>query len=580
VRKGYYLALGACDVILAALLAWDVMSEPPPARVPGSVLPELAAAHVVELAIAREGERAVLRFGQGPPRLIEPVQAPADPAAVQSLLGALELLAGRRQLDGRDSREGELGLTHPRALLSLRLDSGAEITLELGAEVAAAGGAWIRRRDTDTVVLVEANDVRDLDRRADDLRRRHPFTLHRVADAEIAIAPAPAQLGGRLLLRGAPVALVLPTGNARADGSVMSDLGQILDEIELLRFADPPAPSHLPMTENCGWAPAEAFGAPSSQGVVPPIANLVIAVRAGELEECLRVLGPCIGNAERRLVQSGIGTGCASAAALDRVATLARRGIDLVDHHLVTGEVERVLLNGPRGKSSLDVGGPEGVEVRAWLAEVDTLPSGELVALEKLGLSIGTITLNKAHESEQLLLYRRAAGQGAFAIRRGSEGFAFAVPADAPLRLFPPAVRFVSRRLIAREMYDLRVVSRRAGARLERAERGELLTEWRLAEPAKATILPGALERLRDAVASLTALRAVAPQAAAAHGLADPVVVEFIFDPPPTGAAPDQIVLELGARTASGCYARISGKPMVFELGRATCDVLLEPWHK
>jgi hypothetical protein len=561
-RRWLNRALAVLIAALGAALLFDLARTPARSRVQDALIPELTTARVVELRIEHGRERVTLRRSGDEFSLSEPVFAPTDPGAVRELFDALALLAHRRRLSPDARPAAELGLDPPRAVLTLLLDSGAHVTLDLGAEVPTRG-AWMRRRDSGEIFLVEAHAVRDLDRSAAELRQRRVFSLQRTAGATFTLSaggpssqstPVP-----QVTLRGRPLALALPTGSARIDPSAAAQLAALLDELQLERFAA-----------------ASAFS---------PTGGLRIAIEAGGKQEQLAELGACPGAPELRQVDTSIGAGCAASSALDAIAAIARRGRGLIDRRLigaaVTSQVENVSISGPRGKVELDASGLGGAPVREWLAELDNAAGdpSEVIDADKLGEQVGGLALTRSgKESQRISLHRRSDSLG-FAARRDQEAVALAIAGDAPALFFPPAYRFRSLVLITRDPVDLRAAARRASGKSERIERGELLDEWRVPTPAGASPDQAAIERLRAAVAPLTALRAVTDQAAPEHHLAPPLeTIELSFDAIPGASKTEEVVLELGARSRTGCYARLAGDAVVFELDRARCAVLRGPW--
>ena len=135
--------------------------------------------------------------------------------------------------------------------------------------------------------------------------------------------------------------------------------------------------------------------------------------------------------------------------------------------------------------------------------------------------------------------------------------------------------------MLAREPFGLREVLARNHERVsEHLVRGQLLGDWEARVPARASVRPGIVDDLREAVARLHALRLVAATPVPAHRLDPPRRgIEAIFDPGPLdGDTPIRHRLDLGADTAQGCLGRLDGQGPVFELDRQTCEILLGPW--
>ena len=78
-------------------------------------------------------------------RLVEPVEGPADAAAVNRLLSQLEFMRSRGDLtDAADeARRYSYGLSPARLEIDLELDQGREIHLAVGASPPVGGGVYL-----------------------------------------------------------------------------------------------------------------------------------------------------------------------------------------------------------------------------------------------------------------------------------------------------------------------------------------------------------------------------------------------------------------------------------------------------
>lgn len=254
----------------------------------------------------------------------------------------------------------------------------------------------------------------------------------------------------------------------------------------------------------------------------------------------------------------------------------------------------------------------EPAAVRDWLAALDAAPGTALLPARAPGAATEhspasraprpgpapapgaspALTLTVAYAGgrvDRVALYRDPGARPADAPRwlalRNQEPVYIVLDAAPHAAAIAPVspLRFRRRALLAREPYALReVIARQAGGVVERLERGQLLDEWRVLVPPGATVRPGAVDALRQAVARVRARRFVARAPLPAHRLDPPRrSIEAVFDPGPldTGA-PTRHRLELGAGTEHGCLARLDRRGPVFELDRATCDTLRGPWSR
>ncbi|HLU67236.1 MAG TPA: DUF4340 domain-containing protein [Kofleriaceae bacterium] len=536
--RRWLAALGALAVALAVILAVDLARDRGPAA-GGRIVPELDPDAVTALRLERAGGApiALERDGDGW-RLVAPVAAPADPAAVADLLGAIEILASRR-LDG--------GRVDPVAL-RVRLDRpGGPVELAFG-EAGATDRAWVAIAGRPGRALVDGYLVRDLAVGPDDVRDRRPLRAlaGQVTSLEIAA-------GDRsVALTGPPWRV----GQVRADPAAAERLVAGLVGLRLERFVDP--------------APAAAPGA------------LRVVASGPRGRAAITFHGPCPAG-RGVLTTSSAGAGCAPAAERERFDRALGDPEALYDRRPVAAapaQVTRARLSA--GDRSVEVERADAPEaLRTWLEELRAAATGEVVPAAGLAAT-GSIEIELEGGGRELVHIARAPG-GALVARRDGEPVALVLRPEAAELVEPAPHRFRSLDLLTFDPSALRAATARRGARaVEAVERGELLEDWRAAAPAGAELLPDAVDRLRQEAGYLRASRVVAGRAGPGHGLAPPRrAVDLVFDPPPGGGQPVRRTVEIGAaRPGGACLARLDGDPVVFELPAGRCAALLGPWTR
>lgn len=125
-----------------------------------------------EVAEVRLASGTRVLFGGGGPRLVEPVDAPADPAAADALLRGLLLSRWERRLDVPADSLAAYGLDPPRAMVAVQARDGRAVTLDLGAESVAGKKVYMRAREGGEVGLVSDAFANALFAGADAVRER------------------------------------------------------------------------------------------------------------------------------------------------------------------------------------------------------------------------------------------------------------------------------------------------------------------------------------------------------------------------------------------------------------------------
>ncbi len=487
----------------------------------------------------------------------------------------------------------------------------------------------------ETDYLIEGYAARAIDRTVSGLRARRIFTN---------LGPNGLTERGRIEIRQGERSLILagnpafvqldasqPDLRVRADAGQVSALVSRLRDLPMARFLDGDAPrAHGAAGERasalsilvrdgadtitlqdlgpCPAAPASAPAAPASTLAAP--ANIPAAGDA-----------PPDAAPALRLVITDAATGCVAADALAAVAAFLE--LPMLSRALVGpgGASMRASVRAsgapwqrlrvvrpdgagftlaPRGGDFAMTVERDGAEVertaaepaavRAWLSALTDAASGAFLLVKERDFPIEpafTLIVHRDEERQEIIeVFRdprapRSAPRW-LAWRSGDPIYLVldVAPHAAEIEPVDP-LRFRPRTLLVREPFALREVLARDRGRLsEHLVRGQLLSDWDARVPPRASVLPGIVDDLRQAVARLHARRFVAAAPVPAHGLAPPRRrIEAIFDPGPLdGDAPIRHHLDLGADTAQGCLARLDGQGPIFELDRQICDTLLGPW--
>ncbi len=477
---------------------------------------------------SESGEGWTVRVGETGKRV------PADPGAVREVLGTLELLAAIR----RD--EGEIGA--PALTIVVEVAGGKEIRVLLAREGAGpTDRVWAARADRGGRFLIDGYAARALDVDADDLRERRPYRGRTFGATRIELGEASDQT----VLAGPPWRVELPGGPARADAGAVQGLLEQLERLRVERFED-----------GAGRAARRL---------------LAVQARAGRSELVER--GDCSGGA---LIDTPAGAACARVPAA--LTDAARDPQRLIDRRLVGASIDGVArLRLERGGRAVEVDREAAPDaLRAWLARWRDAAAGPVVPAGGLPPQLATVVLELDGGARERVSVSRT-GDG-LAARREGEPVALVLHPWADTHLDPEPYRFRSLDLLSDEPSALRAATaRRSGRTIESIERGETLEEWRDAAGAAAPL--AAVDALREAAGFLRAESTAAARARPLHGLSPPRrTVELVFDPPPGESRPLQHTLDIGARSASGCYARLDRDPVVFELSARRCAAFLGPW--
>jgi Domain of unknown function (DUF4340) len=521
------VALSAIVLVLAAAVVLDRPAERVDPAASRRIFPELALPEVTRVVWTRPGEPDLVLAWQGEVARI--ADRPTDPTEVRELVASLESLAARGQ--GRDVPEA--GLDPPAFRLAVTYGGRTE-TIDVGKRQPALGRTFVRRGGD--IFAVDDYAARALDRRADDLRQRHPF-------------PDPAT--GKLVLGEVSVeGDCLSVGGgacARADAVEVAALRERLASLRLTRFL----------------------------ATAPEVEALRLAV--GEVT--LFVGGDCPSAPLDRLVTGALGPACAAAEELDAITEPARNPMLLLDRSLLgmaPGRVKRIAVTGGarlvREAAGWRLGDEPADEesVTAWLDELASYRAGELDAVRPTpGKPDGALALEVEDDAGRVVVTWIERGT-VLTVRRPGDGVALLFHPDLLAVVSRDPVRFAERTVLEVDPYAIAAVVATEAGIAERAERGATQDRWQLTTPTAVAADTDLVATLRETVTSLRAVEIVAARAAPVHGLDPPRRrIRFALDDE------SEVALELGTTLGDGrCYARRVGVPRVVLLAATACQAL------
>jgi hypothetical protein len=503
---------------------------------PARLLPAFDRASVRRITIARAGAPSLSLErqppGAAPGWRLEPGARPADDAAVEELLNAIDLAEIERTAD---LTPAAAGLEPPQ--LALEIESkGPPITLRLGKAVAGGRGVFARVGQ-DPAVQVVPRRLRDLaDRPEGELRDRRLISLP---------IEAVSSIGWRTGGSGAPRSLRLVGGrwqNERSQwvaGERFAELLRRMVDLHVERYLQPP--------------PLAFEGAPG------------LALATGLARVDLRFGGGGCGSGAATFVSREGSTGrdgaCVTTDVLRALwGTLELAG--LPDTRLVSSPPEEVT-----GVEMSDAGrrlrlerGPAG----SWAFAFPKVPYGA----DRRVVDEWLIAAGRAHLP--------ASPAGATARRltvdaRYQEVAEVSARQEAFALVDPDPLRFRERAVLDFAHFDARLVRRlSAGTTVEiTSADGD---SWRAATPPGAAVDEEAAARLVGALANLRADRFFARPPAGPPESSFEIVLAA-----PSGGSAIHHALEIFAAPSRGCSGRLDRTVAVFSLPPSACEALRAP---
>ena len=146
-------------------------------------------AQAKELRLSKEGQLvARLVKAEKGWKLVQPVEAPGDDTAVDSLLGSLSSLKQKKDLEGEKDLK-VYGLDQPRLEAVVKLEDGKEQGLQIGVDNSFDNTLYAKRVGDDTVRVIDSWQKSNLDKSAFDLRDKRVAHLDDAAEVKsIAVA--------------------------------------------------------------------------------------------------------------------------------------------------------------------------------------------------------------------------------------------------------------------------------------------------------------------------------------------------------------------------------------------------------
>ncbi|MFW6067718.1 MAG: DUF4340 domain-containing protein [Myxococcota bacterium] len=522
-------------------------------------------------------------------RLVEPVEAPADEDAVESLLGSLEWANARRELSGIGAEDRErFGLAGAR-LRAWYTVADQRVPIVVGEQDPTEGGYYVQLDDREAAYVVGKDFVEALDREAGHFRDKALFPELEPGDAEAITLEGEA--GKRSLARREERWWVTAPFEAYADRAAVDGVLDAVLGLRATRFvAEQPEDAedyglHAPATrarvegaapgedeDGAGepWKAALSVGDPCPEGEGERYARAgdgpVVCVKEADLEP--------LGGAAEELRSTRLTT--VGEAALAR-AEVVRGGATVV----LEAEEDGWTWRSGQAEGAADPGA-----VTEWLRTLREARAEAFEPLQQGGARQGLsqpqakITLT-TDQGREVVLYLGAGVEDDVWARRGTEPFALRVAGATAAAFDPGPVRFRERALIREhEEAAKRIVVERGGVieRLERQGEGWGVTAP-LAQPADRVVVRELVRHL----ASLKAERFVAAAPGREHGLGSPrwtVTVRFEGAAPGDDAGdeePRERVLRIGAEAPGGAYAQLGEDSAVFVAPRAVVDAVAEP---
>ncbi len=223
--------IGFLFLLVAALGAYIYKVEVPKAREEATKAKLLTASpdDVTAITLAFPDREVALRKQDGEWRLVKPIEARADDAAVKALLGSLTGAQIQRTLDELPADLASFGLDAPNPTVRLGTAAGDLPPIAVGKNAAVGGNVYVRIGDAPKVLLTPATIRTALDKQAKDLRDKQLLTFKDDDVTRIEIAPA----------GGATVALVRKEKDVWTlePGGQPTDLTEVRSYLSSLRAA-------------------------------------------------------------------------------------------------------------------------------------------------------------------------------------------------------------------------------------------------------------------------------------------------------------------------------------------------------
>ncbi len=585
----------------------------------GTALPELVRARISKLEIQMKGTTTVLTrdLGQDDEEALWQVAAPyraeADQDAVDTLLGELEWLDGRKNLGPVNATDHKrFGFDAPRLRLWFTVGD-KRVPVIVGGESTRGDGVYVLVGDPPQAMIAGKDLIEGL---RQDPGHFHTKALHdgMLVATTTSIELRDAQGNRGVGKRSDELWGVLPDEKRLASTETVQQLIEALDSLRATRFvadakadlaryglASPRLVVHVKKTrlvsssgkgEKDGRAGASA-GVAGTAGATPK------PLREATSFE-LRVGNACQGHAGEShvLVAGTTKVLCASDADLEKLNRTAEqlrepRFLPFAEDELSSVRIEHggkaLALTSKDGVFSYELTAAgkrvaQGVaregSVADWLKSLAAVQSLQLDAAQPSSVVGGNvITLSFGRfGSKPPYAVRALAGAAELLAQRGDEPSAASFPASTLELLGAEVARFRPLSVLALSEPSIGALELQRGSAVERITRASGST-FRIEAPVAATADPVLVPELTRLLSTLQAERFVADAARPEHGLSTPFAVVRIEYAAGEGAA--KVVktesLTLGAETTGGRFAQRKGDAAVFVIGRQLVDLIGSP---
>jgi hypothetical protein len=575
----------------------------------GNALGEFVRERVAKLEIQRKGATTVLvRDPEAPVeedaalwRVEAPFRANADQDAVETLLGALEWLDGRRKLENITAEDRKrFGLQNPRYRVWFTVGK-TRVPVQVGNPSPRGEGVYLSASDPTTAWVVGKELVEALDHAPGDY---HTKELHDgvLVATTLGLSLRDAQ-GERAARKGDDGLWRFERGAAGLASAPA--IGAIIDALDSLRARRFVAGS-VKDAARYGLDRPRIELQLRTTTLEQPVPGSKQKPKRTESTLRVRVGAACEGHSGESYVaiDDASTVHCAADEDLNKLGKplgelretrlLPLEEGDVWDVHVARGDLQLSLTRSEeRWSYELKRGGKttsQG-EARADAAD-DWLKALRAAQATRLDLPAGARTggvlsarFGRGKDKPPFELRVLTAGPSEITVQRGDEPGALAFAAGALDLLTPQVAPFRALKLVDKPGSALQRLEVRRGAESETLVRtaGGLRVETPVQVPAD-NLGSSEIARL---LGSLEAVRFVADAPAPAHGLQSPslvAVAEFpaatTAVPDKTGAAaraPERVTVRFGAATEGGRFAELAGTPGVFVASTQLYELLSAP---
>ena len=497
-------------------------------------------------------------------RMVAPLEAAADDDAIGALLGSVDWADARRRIDALDSGDlADFGLDEPRVTATFVMGN-ERLALAVGGETPGGDGVYVSADGGRSAVIAGKDLFEALDRDTDHFRSKRLLERGMLTARELSLGEGDTAVSLRL-----EEGRWTTADGVRASGPRLDEALQALTDMEARRYL-----GDQPLAEGTVVRAVREAGEDEGEG------DVVVELSLG---------GPCEGAADQRYAQVTLTVGGESRAGpLTCVAERdveplmvppsewsERRPLTLSDLELesmtvqgAAGTLEITQEDGVWAYQLGNQGGPVDEEALAeWVRAIKAHRAQSIVApagddeLRARGLADPAvrITLRGTEDRVETVALGAVTDTEAY-LRRDEEPAILVVGAAAAPDFRPSVARLRPRQLLEVAASAIDRLAIRRGATTERLVRdGE---GWALEAPLSLPADSAEARAVASALASLQAVRFVADQPLAEHGLATPQVdLSFAVE---EGGETRERRLRIGRSTSEGSYARLDDEAAVF----------------